>query len=429
LTTPFNSLLDVVEAADREIPPALGTGRPFLEFEPQEYGRRHQRASALMEVAELDAMLLAEPANVRYFTGLRSWFTTLPPVLPIVAVITPDVYSSTILDTTTERGSVDGATWVERPELYGARDDPMQRLAAAIRQRGLAEGRLGMELGIGRLPHLSPNDLTRLRDLLPGAQLVDASDLLHAVRAIKSPAEIALLRRAAHLIVAAFQAVCRKLRPGVTEQEMTRLAAQAILDAGSDPEMSPSVFIFMAGKERYRLPLLPATSRAVMRDELISLDGGCTVQGYHSDFARSAVIGTLGHEASSQFDVTVAALKAAEAKLQVGRPLGDVWSAAQAVLDAAGLGDAAVNPLNIGHSIGLDHWERPTVARPGSEMGEVRVRSGMVVCVEPQIAGAKGDGSWSQGLFLVEDQVAVLETGIEVLTSAFPRELYVSEGR
>ena len=111
-----------------------------------------------------------------------------------------------------------------------------------------------------------------------------------------------------------------------------------------------------------------------------------------------------------------------------GKVLGDAWAAAQIVLDARGLGELAVNPLNIGHSIGLDHWERPTVARPESDMGRVRARPGMVLCVEPQIAGASGDDAWSCGLFLVEDQVLITDTGIEILTGTFPRELYVSGG-
>ncbi|TMF35546.1 MAG: aminopeptidase P family protein [Chloroflexi bacterium] len=349
-------------------------------------------------------------------------------MLPIVAVIGPDPASSTVIDTATEWGSVEAATWIERAELYGPHDDPIEKLVSALRRRGMATGRLGLELGSGRLPHLSPSDLGRLRMLLPDAAFVDASDLLHSVRAIKSQAEINVLRRSANLIVHAFQAVCQSLRPGLTEVEMTRIASSAILEAGGTPDLNPTVLIFMAGSQRYRAPLLPATERPVGRDELISLDGGCSVQGYHSDFARGAVIGRGSPEVISQFDAVVQALTAAESAIRPGRPVGDAWSAAQVVLDDAGLGDAAVNPINIGHSIGLDHWERPTIARPGSEMGDVRARPGMVLCIEPQVAGAHGDDSWSRGLFLVEDQILVTDSGIEVLTAAFSPQLYVIGG-
>lgn len=381
-----------------------------------------------MESAGIDALVLAEPANVRYFTGLRSWFTTLPPVLAIVAVITTDPASSTLVDTTTERGSIEAATWIENAELYGGHDDPIETLVAALRRRGLATGRLGFELGSGRLPHLSPSDLMRLRSQLPEAEVIDASDLLHAARALKSDAEITLIRRSVELIVRAFRAVCERLRPGMTEIEMTRIALREIVDAGGEPELNPPVLIFMAGKERYRQPLLPSTSREVKRNELISLDGGAGAQGYHSDFARGAVIGSLSAEARRQFDAVVGALAAAQAAIAVGRPIGDAWAAAEAQLREAGLAGDAVNPNNIGHSIGLDHWERPTIARPGTPMGDVRARAGMVLCIEPQVAGSGGDDAWENGLFLVEDQLLVKNDGVEVLTAAFPRELYVVGG-
>ena len=416
----------MVEKADSTRHPALGKGRPFLEFEPAEYGGRHARAAALMAQEDFDALVLAEPANVRYFTGLRSWFTTLPPVLPIVAVITHDPAQSTIVDTTTEKGSVEDATWIETPELYGAWDDPVDVLVAALKRRKLDKGRLGLELGPGRLPHISPADLEEIRLKLPDADVVDASRILHASRAIKSVAELVLIRRAVDLIVRGFKAACESLRAGLTEIELTSIAAQAIISAGGAPDINPGVFIFMAGAERYRLPLLPATDRPIAKGELISLDGGCSVQGYHSDFARAAVIGSLASGIADSYQATVAALESAEAALGPGRPLANAWTAAQSVLDDRGLGAAAVNPRNIGHSIGLDHWEQPTVARPDSEMGQVTARPGMVICVEPQVAGAGGDDSWSRGLFLVEDQILITRTGIEILTGALPRDLYVS---
>jgi Xaa-Pro aminopeptidase len=424
----FNSLLDVVESADRETATPLGAGRPFLEFDPEEYGRRLNRATRLIDAVGLDALVLGEPANVRYFTGLRSWFTALPPVLPIVAVIAPEADRSTIVDTATEQGSIEGASWIEKPALYGPLDDPVETLVRALDSRDLSHARLGLELGHGRLPHLSPGDLDRLRTSLPNATFIDASDVLHAARAIKSPAELAFIRQAVDLIVGAFAAVCHELRTGITEVEMTRIAALSIANGGGEPDMNPQVFIFMAGRERYRLPLLPATDRGVRANELISLDGGSSAHGYHSDFARAAVIGELPPGVRQAYEATVEALVAAESAMGPNRLLGDAWSAANAALGEYGFEAHAVNPINIGHSIGLDHWERPTVAQPETEMGRVRARPGMVLCVEPQIAGIGGDAAWAQGLFLVEDQLLITHEGIEVLTGAFPRDLYVSGG-
>src|SRR4029077_19393343 len=225
-------LLDLVEAADRGPQPDLGGGRPYLEFSLAEYGRRHARVASLMGLVGLDALILAEAPSVRYFTGLRSWFSVLPPLFPIIAVITADPALVTLVDSVAEVGMVRDATWIAAPDLYGSDDSPIEVLTKALKKRGLDKGRLGLELGPGRLPRLSPCDLTAIHESLPNAEFVDASDLLHATRAIKTTSEIAVMRRAADLIVTGIRAACEAICPGVTEAELTRTAAGAMLRAG-----------------------------------------------------------------------------------------------------------------------------------------------------------------------------------------------------
>src|SRR5258708_5085677 len=196
-----------------------------------------------------------------------------------------------------------------------------------------------------------------------------------------------------------------------------------MLEAGALPSPTPMTLIFLAGPERYRQIVQPAGDRPIREGELVWLDGGCSVDGYRADLIGSGVIGRLSDAAERHHEIAVEALDAAVRALAPGRPLGDSWSAAQAVFDAAGAGAATVTPDMVGHSIGLDHWELPLVSRPGSEYGEVRARPGMVLCVEPTIAGMGGDDRWHGGLFVVEDQVLVTDAGVEVLTSDIPRSL------
>ena len=87
------------------------------------------------------------------------------------------------------------------------------------------------------------------------------------------------------------------------------------------------------------------------------------------------------------------------------------------------MGEYTLIPGQIGHSIGLDHWELPLIGQPGSEQGEVIARPGMVLCVEPTIVGMGGDDEWRSGIFTAEDQVVVTESGVEVLTTEIPRAL------
>jgi Xaa-Pro aminopeptidase len=152
----------------------------------------------------------------------------------------------------------------------------------------------------------------------------------------------------------------------------------------------------------------------------VSFDGGCVVDGYHSDFARAAVIGDLPEPSIRLLGAVERSLDAAATAIAPGQPLAQAHSAAREVLAADGLEEALVNPHSIGHSIGLEHWELPGVG-PASD---VKARPGMVICLEPQIAGAHGDTRWRNGLFMLEDQLVVTAHGSEILTNAIPRALH-----
>jgi Xaa-Pro aminopeptidase len=86
-------------------------------------------------------------------------------------------------------------------------------------------------------------------------------------------------------------------------------------------------------------------------------------------------------------------------------------------------GRASGPTLTWGHGIGLDHWEPPQVAPPGTPAGELIARPGMVLCVEPS-AGSELQAAPPSGVFIVEDQVAVTADGIENLTAVMPRALF-----
>jgi len=422
--TPTNSLLRTIEPIDGRSFPLPRRDARYLEFSPGEYARRYARAVALMDEQGIDALVLAQPVTVRYFTGLQTWLWMLPPVIPIVAVLPRDPAMATIIDTDLERGGVRETTWIAEPTLYGPADDPIDAVSSALARRGLASARLGFELGVGQRPHLSPSDLQRLLSSLPHADIVDAAPLLGALRMLKSPEEVGRIREATRLSQIGYRAALDALRPGVTEVELTRIAARAMLDAGARPSMTPMTLIFLAGPERYRQVVQPAVDRPVREGEQVWLDGGCVVDGYRADFIRSGVIGQLSDRSEHYYAIAVAALDAALAAMGPGRPLGEAWAAAQDVFDREGVGGATLIPHQIGHGIGLDHWEQPLVARPGTDDGAVTARPGMVFCVEPTIVGPDGDDEWRSGLFVVEDQIIITDGGIDVLTTEIPRALF-----
>lgn len=418
----LNGLLEVVERS-RAVPFVVG-GRPAsnLEFTVAEYGQRYGVARALMQELELDALVLAQPTTIRYMSGLQTWLWILPPLLPTVAIVPHDPDQATLVTTEVEKGGVEATSWMPLPTFYGG-GDAIEAVIAAITKRGLDRGRLGFELGLGQRPNLSPNDHQRLLAALPSAGIVDVALPMWAMRALKSGEEIARLREAVRLSEIGFQAALDALKPGVTEAQLTRIAGQAMLGAGARPSVTPMTLIFLAGPERYRQVVQPASDRPIGPGEQVWLDGGCSVGGYRADFIRSGVIGRLSESSERYYDIAVDALDAGVKALGPGRKLGESWTAAQRCFDGAGVGSYTLIPDQIGHSVGLDHWELPLIGKPGSEQGEVVARKGMVLCVEPTIVGMDDDSNWTSGIFCAEDQVVITESGVEVMTTQIPRDL------
>ena len=417
----LNGMLDAVERSRADPVELAGREASNLEFSLGEYGSRYAAAAALMDRLELDALVLAQPTTIRYISGLQTWLWILPPLLPAAAIVPRDPGMATLVATIVEKGGVEATSWMPSSH-YGLDDDPVQAIVDALAKRGLERGRLGFELGLGQRPNLSPQDHQRLIAGLPRAKIVDIALPVWAMRALKSDEEISRLREAVRLSEIGFQAAFDALAPGVTEAELTRIAAQAMLAAGARPSVVPMTLIFLAGAERYRQIVQPASDRVVRAGEQLWLDGGCSVDGYRADFIRSGVIGRLSESAEHYYDVAIQALDLAVQALGPGRKLGDSWTAAQDCFDDAKVGAFTLIPGQIGHSIGLDHWELPLIGKPDSEQGEVIARPGMVLCVEPTIAGM-GDDDWTSGLFVAEDQVLITDSGVEVMTSQIPRTL------
>jgi Xaa-Pro dipeptidase len=420
--TDLNGLLETVEKS--RVAPIKLAGReaPNLEFPLSEYGLRYAAAVSMMDTLDLDALVFAQATTIRYFSGLQTWLWILPPLLPAAAILTRDPGKSAIVATVVEKGGVEATSWMA-PNLYGMDDDPVQAIVDALARHGLDHGRLGFELGLGQRPNLSPLDHQRLLARLPDAEIVDIALPIWAIRALKSAEEISRLREAVRLSEIGYMAALDALIPGVTEATLTRIAAQAMLAAGARPSVTPMTLIFLAGSERYRQVVQPASDRPIRKGEQVWLDGGCSVDGYRADFIRSGVIGRLSDGAEHYYDVAVQALEVAVEALGSGRKLGESWSAAQACFDDAGVGAFTLIPGQIGHSVGLDHWELPLIGKPGTEYGEVVARPGMVLCVEPTIVGMDGDDDWKSGIFTAEDQVVITESGVDVLTTQIPRTL------
>ncbi len=272
-------------------------------------------------------------------------------------------------------------------------------VAEVVREKGLAGGRLGV-VGWDLLP---VSMYRALRTALPEATWEPADDIVAHLRMVKSPAEQALLRRAAEVAVTGLRAALEEIAVGKQEREINAAGMAAAMRAGADFVRYLRVHSGPWSAWGSRWP--QATQRRLIKGDLVTLDIIGAVQGYAFDVLRTTIVGwdTLP-EQRRMCNAVLQALGAALARARAGIRAGELVRAGLAVMEDAGF--AAQMSRFMGHGIGLETVEAPLLV-PDSD---VELVPGMVLCIEPSIY-VRGWGGCS-----IEEEVIVTEDEPEVIT-------------
>ena len=244
----------------------------------------------------------------------------------------------------------------------------------------------------------------------------------------RSPDEIAKMRKAGRVVAEMHEATRSAIKPGVTTGELDRIAREVLDKRGARSNFLnyhgfPAVIC--ASPNDMIVHGIPG-GRRLDEGDIISVDCGAIVEGYHGDAAYTAGVGRISREAERLLEVTDRSLWAGIARMTDGNRLHEIGRAVQEVAEKAGF---SVVREYVGHAIGTAMHEDPQVpnywpGRPGPVM-----RSGMVFAVEPMVnAGGAGtrllDDGWSvvtaDGSLSAhfEHTIVVTEDGPEVLTLA-----------
>jgi Xaa-Pro aminopeptidase len=392
----------------------------YPDFPLSEYRQRYERLRRAMERHGLEAILISNRSNHRYLSGFCAEVFALYHYYFFALLPRDEALEPTFL--CTNAFPVAATTWIQETRfwewpknMYMSKESPgITLLAKVLREKGLAESRIGMELSSDMHAHIGVNHVLQLRELLPDVKWADASDAIMEVRAVKSPAEIERLRKAALISAKAVRYGFESVVPGMTEVELTQKMAARCYELGAT---DIRYLINYAGPRRMWADAMP-TYYKIQKGDLIQFDGGCLADGYWCDFKRMCSLGKPKVEDQRHYDIAREGIETATAVLKAGVKPSDIVRAAFGVNRRHGYGEFVdwchrAGWEAIGHGVGLDVHERPGLAFHNHQPLEAN----MVVSIEPFITL---DGVYpfiqATGKFGLEDSVLVTANGFEVLT-------------
>jgi Xaa-Pro dipeptidase len=292
-------------------------------FPKAEYDERVARARALLAKAGIDVMIVTGPENIFYLTGQQTpgYYTFQALVLPVdgdlVFVIRQLEYFNFIAN-----------TFIPDAEVYQDGDEPVDFLVDAISKRGLA----GRRVAIDKRGWFTP---IVVYEALQGklGMMQDGARLIEELRAVKSPAEVEKIAKAATYVDAGLRAGLAAVKVGASENDIVAAMMQASIAAGSEyMGMEPLVSV----GPRTGVPHGTWRRRRIEANEPAFLEMAACHDRYHAALMRSAWIGAVPAEAADMEKTCQEALVAALDAFRPGAPCEAPHLACQKVIDRAG---------------------------------------------------------------------------------------------
>lgn len=306
------------------------------------YEKRLSRVRTAMHENGLDTLILTPGAAMRYLTGFSE------PGSRFLALVVPDdqpwLFLTPTLNAEQARQNPAGITDIR------VWDDAQgwETLMAQVSKD------LMLDIGIVGLDDDMPARFTlKLQELMPTTLFKPASAALSPLRAVKDMHELAALQHAADATDALILLTYAACQPGTTELEISLTIQQNIARAGHELSFTPIVGAGPNGAS----PHHNTGKTRVKSGDVMILDFGAMVDGYHGDITRTVAVGEASEEARKVYNVVYWAQQAAIDAVKPGATAHEVDAAARKVIADAGYGDFFIH--RTGHGIGLDDHEAP----------------------------------------------------------------------
>jgi len=386
-------------------------------FSPEEYATRRHRVRLALHRAGLDAIYITNPADLTWLTNYDMIWYHLQNLTGLLlrADRDEDVFfdgpsHTTIVSTTPEiRECV--FTPYDRPQA--------EVIVEGIAARGLAKAKIGVQPW-GYTPHATVSDDLRARLEAGGATVEDHSFLVEELRFVKSPAEVAVVRRTAEIADDAMEAARDAIAEGVMETELEGIIMASMMKAGGG---YPGIRSMIGSGPRAGTHHSPPQHRNIKRGDLVFVDFCGCLHRYHVNVNRTFSLGEPDQRWTTLMDNSAGCVDAVLQGVKIGDNLSKVQDVADAYTDKVGLRDYVwfVGGYSLGIAVPPDwcgsHW-----VAPRENLGDRVITPGQVFNLENQF-DVWEDWPGGSGAAWI-DSFVVTEDGLEVL-SRLPRNLVV----
>ena len=244
---------------------------------------------------------------------------------------------------------------------------------------------------------------------------------------VKTNEQISLMRESGKLTRDVLDLIGRSIKEGMTTKDLDKIAYDFIRSNGAIPSFlgySGYPASICASVDQMVVHGIPSDDVVIKEGQLVSIDVGVILNGWHGDAARTFMVGEVSEQKRKLVKTTEECFFKAVENLRDGTPLGDIGYHVQTHAEANGF--SVVRAL-VGHGIGREMHEDPSVPNYGKKGTGIRLKKGMTIAIEPMInMGTHQVDFLSDGWSVVtrdrlpsahyENTVAITDNGVEILT-------------
>ncbi len=346
---------------------------------------RLSRLRSALSSQALDALIITQASNIRYISGFTSGDCVLLVTPSDALIVTDSRYFEQA-----ER---------QAPEFTLVKITETMTAALALAFSALHVKRLGFESHA-----LTVKTFTEYQQALPnGIEWAPQANLVEDLRVSKDEAEVSVIKEAVRIADEAVLHIMEWLRPGVNELQIAWEIESFMRTHGAEALAFDS--ITAVGENGAMAHAIPG-ERSLRIGDMLVIDIGARYHGYCSDITRSFCYGRANDTYLERWDLVLRAQQAAEASIRAGMTGVEADALARRVIADAGLGDKFGHGL--GHGVGLDIHERPSLSR----LAVAKLPAGAVATIEPGVY----EQGW--GGIRIEDCVLLDDSGCTILTQA-----------